>query len=216
MYSDNLTILALFVGNLYSSPFQKILLEVVPPVSINVGYDGEPNLTLDGNAVCVPFLSPGGSAVLLVSLAAGTPASFIDSGLVVKLTYANPVNGQSTVLNVTVPLSYSDLLRPMTITTPDFGNKWKMFTAEARHSMRSSCTSSAEVMSRLQTLRVHPVQTIGLENIAACHLIHGPGGTMSPILIHVKVGSGTLEILVRTANKQLSANMLKVLAFFLQ
>ncbi len=173
-------------------------------------------MSLDGNAVCIPFLSANASAVVLVSLAAGSPASLVEGGVSVKIGYNHPISGQPANMNLVLPLTYSDMLRPLQISTPDFGNRWKVLAAEARHSMRSSCVSSAELMSRLQSLKIHPVQTIGVENIAAGCLVHGTSAPPSPILVHVKVGAGTLEILVRSSNKQLSANVLKHLSFFLQ
>ena len=73
-----------------------------------------------------------------------------------------------------VPLSVADLLRPAAMSTPQYGNYWKQHSSEQKFQVRpTSVKSCPEYMAKIKSENIAPVETIGVENIAAGKLVSG-------------------------------------------
>ena len=59
-------------------------------------------------------------------------------------------------------------------------------------------------MSRVRTLNLHGVQTIGQENIIAGRLLLAPGSAVAMVLVHAKARNGGADVIVRSAAAELS------------
>ena len=59
-------------------------------------------------------------------------------------------------------------------------------------------------MSRVRTLNLHGVQTIGQENIIAGRLLLAPGSAVAMVLVHAKARAGRADVIVRSAAAEIS------------
>eukprot|EP00475_Leptophrys_vorax_P016732 TRINITY_DN2323_c0_g1_i1.p1 TRINITY_DN2323_c0_g1~~TRINITY_DN2323_c0_g1_i1.p1 ORF type:complete len:1145 (+),score=327.32 TRINITY_DN2323_c0_g1_i1:67-3501(+) len=215
LFAPYQTIVAVFVGNLSRGSLQNVQLYVEAPSGFTIGFDKDPSsLSVDGTTVTIPSLASGASSVIFVSLAVSSPASSIDK-LSVTVGYPSPGTGKVASLAFNIPITYLELLRPAGMVTEQFGGQWTQLTGEAKASIRSSVSTSPAAVARIQASRFHAVATIGVENIAAAYIVGGSAQTSQVVLAHVKVNAGTLDIMVHSSNKSLSANALAQLAALL-
>jgi len=72
----------------------------------------------------------------------------------------------------------------------------------------SSVSSPQEFMTRMkETLSFHPVQTIGTENIVAAKLVSTAHADSLVCLLHGKCKQGGLDVIIRSQNSDLSAQL---------
>jgi AP-4 complex subunit epsilon-1 len=105
-------------------------------------------------------------------------------------------------------LSVSDFIRPLEISTQEYGKKWpglsseKILNIPATPSVKSVAQFMDTVRSRLS---LHPIQIIGQEGIAA-----GTFLPKIPCLVHGKVTSANLDLRVRTPSSLLTDSLAKL------
>ncbi|XP_065178615.1 AP-4 complex subunit epsilon-1-like [Sycon ciliatum] len=96
----------------------------------------------------------------------------------------------------------SDLLRPLEVTTNEFGGRWGSTSHESKTKLSTSIPDLPSFMERVQNrIRIHPVQIIGNEAIAAGTILGNPG---THCLVHSKLVSGQLDLWVRSASNLLT------------
>lgn len=109
------------------------------------------------------------------------------------------VNYQSemeTRLEFSVTLSLMDFIRPMEMTTEDFGKLWLSLSNDVKQNIKmSSCQGSlsAALDTLQQKLKLHRVDIIGNEGILACQLLPSV-----PCLLHCRTHSGMLALWFRS------------------
>ncbi|XP_074956470.1 AP-4 complex subunit epsilon-1 isoform X3 [Phalacrocorax aristotelis] len=101
-----------------------------------------------------------------------------------------------TRLEFSVTLSLLDFIRPMEMTTEDFGNLWLSLSNDVKQNIKmSSCQDSlsAALNTLQQKLKLHIVDIIGNEGILACQLLPSV-----PCLLHCRTHSGMLALWFRS------------------
>ncbi|XP_075016164.1 AP-4 complex subunit epsilon-1 isoform X2 [Calonectris borealis] len=109
------------------------------------------------------------------------------------------VNYQSemeTRLDFSITLSLLDFIRPMEMTTEDFGKLWLSLSNDVKQNIKMSCSQdslSAALNTLQQKLKLHIVDIIGNEGILACQLLPSV-----PCLLHCRTHSGMLALWFRS------------------
>ncbi|XP_056355938.1 AP-4 complex subunit epsilon-1 isoform X1 [Oenanthe melanoleuca] len=101
-----------------------------------------------------------------------------------------------TRLEFSVTLSLMDFIRPMEMTTEDFGKLWLSLSNDVKQNIKmSSCQDSfsAALDTLEQKLKLHRVDIIGNEGILACQLLPSV-----PCLLHCRTHSGMLALWFRS------------------
>ncbi|XP_030045284.1 AP-4 complex subunit epsilon-1 isoform X2 [Microcaecilia unicolor] len=99
-------------------------------------------------------------------------------------------------LKFSVTLVLSDFIRPLRITTEDFGKLWLSFSNDVKQTIKLPNTqeSLTVVLNTVQQkLRLHVVEIIGEEGIVACQLLPS-----LPALLHSRLHKGTLALWFRS------------------
>ncbi|XP_049668826.1 AP-4 complex subunit epsilon-1 isoform X1 [Accipiter gentilis] len=109
------------------------------------------------------------------------------------------VNYQSemeTRLEFSITLSLVDFIRPMEMTTEEFGKLWLSLSNDVKQNIKMSSSQdslSAALSTLQQKLKLHIVDTIGNEGILACQLLPSV-----PCLLHCRTHSGMLALWFRS------------------
>jgi hypothetical protein len=163
------------------------------------------NLTL-------PKVMGGYTRTVLLHVKCVDPSAYKVKGFNVTVLSSN--TGQSA--KFVAPFDVSAMLRPHSLTTPQFGQAWKRCGpgAECKFTVAGGSTSTnAQLVGTLKRLRIHHVQSINLENICASTLVGL--GDKAVILVHVKLPKSTtapITVLIRSQNKQMSASLQQLLS----
>ncbi|XP_054858863.1 AP-4 complex subunit epsilon-1 [Eublepharis macularius] len=99
-------------------------------------------------------------------------------------------------LRFSVTLALLDFIRPMKMTTEEFGKLWLSFSNDVKQNLKmtSSQGSLSVVLNTLQQkLKLHVVDIIGNEGIAACRLLPSV-----PCLLHCRIHAGMLALWFRS------------------
>uniref|UniRef100_A0A672TYJ0 Adaptor related protein complex 4 subunit epsilon 1 n=1 Tax=Strigops habroptila TaxID=2489341 RepID=A0A672TYJ0_STRHB len=109
------------------------------------------------------------------------------------------VNYQSEMemhLDFSITLSLMDFIRPMEMTTEDFGKLWLSLSNDVKQNIKMSSSQgslSAALNTLQQKLKLHIVDVIGNEGILACQLLPSV-----PCLLHCRTHSGMLALWFRS------------------
>ena len=216
-YGNEATTVAIFLSNKSQQPIANVSLPLTIPAGLSGNFTGDPQ----------PSARPGPGGTHVVSyatLAAGQTVSLLVNLSVRELTFLSSpslaVSGQAVLaggapLSFSIPLELTDLMRAAPMTTPQYGGFWKQYTDEAKAAVRpSSVSQPADYMARAQQARLHPVQTIGQECIAAGRLVTAAGQVGAQnlaLFVHGKVATGGVDVTVRSKSVQLSQAVCKQL-----
>ncbi|XP_058011936.1 AP-4 complex subunit epsilon-1 isoform X1 [Ahaetulla prasina] len=99
-------------------------------------------------------------------------------------------------LRFSISLELLDFIRPMKMSTDEFGNLWLSISNEVRQNLKvasSQGTLSLMLDTFQQKLKLHIVDIIGNEGIAACRLLPS-----TPCLLHCRLHGGTLALWFRS------------------
>lgn len=143
----------------------------------------------------VPFQAGPNSAGAAVMQMSGSSHTF-------GFTCVAKVNYGSGFVNVSVPMSMADYLRPVQgMQTPQFGAAWQQAGMVERkaHLQGSSLRSAEAFMAKCQEFGISPIQAIGTEAVAVGKMM----GTNAMILMHGKTSAMELELLMRSPDKDL-------------
>uniref|UniRef100_A0A8D0HC64 AP-4 complex subunit epsilon-1 C-terminal domain-containing protein n=1 Tax=Sphenodon punctatus TaxID=8508 RepID=A0A8D0HC64_SPHPU len=99
-------------------------------------------------------------------------------------------------LKFSVTLSVSDFIRPMKMTTEEFGKLWLSFSNDVKQNLKMSASQvslSIALNTLHQKLKLHIVDIIGNEGIVSCRLLPS-----IPCLLHCRVHAGMLALWLRS------------------
>ncbi|XP_039347252.1 AP-4 complex subunit epsilon-1 isoform X3 [Mauremys reevesii] len=111
-----------------------------------------------------------------------------------------------THLEFSLTFSLSDFIRPMKITTEDFGRLWLSFSNDVKQNLKMSPSQgslSIALNALKQKLKLHIVEIIGNEGIAACRLLPS-----IPCLLHCRTHARTLALWFRSSCSALPDSLL--------
>uniref|UniRef100_A0A6J0TDY9 AP-4 complex subunit epsilon-1 isoform X1 n=3 Tax=Pogona vitticeps TaxID=103695 RepID=A0A6J0TDY9_9SAUR len=106
-------------------------------------------------------------------------------------------------LALNVPLQFSvtldllDFIRPMKLTTEEFGKLWLALSNDVKQNLKmapSQGSLSAVLNTLQQKLKLHVVDIIGNEGIAACRLLPS-----IPCLLHCRIHAGMVALWLRSS-----------------
>eukprot|EP00455_Lapot_gusevi_P047326 TRINITY_DN637_c0_g3_i4.p1 TRINITY_DN637_c0_g3~~TRINITY_DN637_c0_g3_i4.p1 ORF type:complete len:1210 (-),score=506.44 TRINITY_DN637_c0_g3_i4:151-3717(-) len=206
-WQDSSLLVAVFITNLQpQTSIQGALLQLAWPAGLQAGLESHPAARAQNNVLVLPTLEGGATFTQLINLTGQNIAAgkALANGAVNGAVAYMDGRQNRKQLAFRVPLPLSDLLRPVPLNTQQFGVGWKQHSQEVRFALaQTSVNSSAEFMNRIRQLRLHPVETIGAENIAAGKLALSAA---QPALcfIHGKVKPSGLDIIVRSSDKDFS------------
>ncbi|XP_006001978.1 AP-4 complex subunit epsilon-1 [Latimeria chalumnae] len=109
---------------------------------------------------------------------------------------------QSSQLEFSLTLLLSDFIRPLRISTEEFGKLWLSLSNDVKQNLRllsdtqDALTKSLNILK--QKLRLHIVDIIGKEGIVAGQLLPS-----TPCLLHCRVHVGTLAVWLRSPSSAL-------------
>jgi len=193
-------------------------MTVTLPNGLSVTFGGDTVQTRAGQ-------HPGSQVLVFPPLASKATSSVIISAIVREFSFLQStmgVSGQIGFAGIQAPLGFNiglevtDFLRPAPMNTAQYGQHWKQYTDEAKAVVKpTSVTQPPEFMNRISNImRLHPVQTIGVENIVAGRLVSPPTGMGAQnllLFVHGKVAAGAVELTVRSKSVPLSQAILKQL-----
>ncbi|XP_062440129.1 AP-4 complex subunit epsilon-1 isoform X2 [Rhea pennata] len=119
------------------------------------------------------------------------------------------INYQSemeTCLEFSITLSLLDFIRPMEMTTEDFGKLWLSLSNDVKQNLKMSSSQdsfSAALSTLQQKLKLHIVDIIGNEGILACQLLPSV-----PCLLHCRIHAGMLALWFRSSCSALPDSLL--------
>jgi len=181
---------------------------------MTLNFDGDPKPATKPGIIGFS-LQPYATSTQLIQTAIRDVSAVRVTGLLGRVTL--PATPSPVLLSFNASLNVTDLLRPAVLTTQAFGAQWGTFPAEQKFSLRSSrITSGVEFMNLIKTsIHLHPVQTIGLENIASGTLAI-TGQTQAWLcLVHAKVtpvgGGSEINGIVRTKSGDFTAALTQLL-----
>uniref|UniRef100_A0A8C5SJ32 AP-4 complex subunit epsilon n=1 Tax=Laticauda laticaudata TaxID=8630 RepID=A0A8C5SJ32_LATLA len=99
-------------------------------------------------------------------------------------------------LRFSISLELLDFIRPMKMSTDEYGKLWLSISNEVKQNLKvapSQGTLSLMLDTFQQKLKLHIVDIIGNEGIAACRLL-----TSIPCLLHCRLHAGTLALWFRS------------------
>ncbi|XP_072725640.1 AP-4 complex subunit epsilon-1 isoform X7 [Ciconia boyciana] len=109
---------------------------------------------------------------------------------------ANYQSEMETRLEFSITLSLLDFIRPMEMTTEDFGKLWLSLSNDVKQNIKMSSSQSslsAALNTLQQKLKLRIVDIIGNEGILACQLLPSV-----PCLLHCRTHSGMLALWFRS------------------
>ena len=196
---DELAIL-ICISNNSAQPLAGVEVQLDPPRNFKTSYVGEPQPMVQGNRLSVNV--PGRSRAFICvklglldivpSMALRGQVAYKGEGGVMTLSFQNVIE-------------VADLLRPVPLSTEEFGQHWsKCGDGKRVNITNSSVKTTATYTSRVKnTLCINPVQVIGNEIISAGQLM-GAGGLL--VLVHARldIAKGGVDITVNSPQAQIA------------
>ncbi|XP_020743231.1 AP-4 complex subunit epsilon-1 [Odocoileus virginianus] len=143
---------------------------------------------------CLPVIEAESTKNFQYSVQMEKP--FAEGNLSGFITY-QVMDTHSIQLEFSVNLSLLDFIRPLKISTEDFGKLWLSFANDVKQNVKMS-ESQAALSSTLkalqQELRLHVVDIIGNEGLLACQLLPS-----IPCLLHFRVHGDMLALWFRSS-----------------
>lgn len=180
------TFVMLFITNKQPTELKNIQLKLQSPQCFEVKLEGDPARRQTANqltTIIIPSLAGRTTSTQMVMLQCIHMSAIQIRQLRGQVAW--PGTGNQ---NFVVPLSITDLLRPLPIQTAQFGGLWKQLPkpAEVKFGLLTpAVTSSQEYMSRMRSrVHIHPVQTVGQENICAGTLVAAQKNVNLVVLVH--------------------------------
>jgi len=201
-YGGDRTIVVLFISNVSGQPLVNLAIQIDATAGLLVNFEGDPIPSVRNNVILLPHLAPNGTTTQLACVSCRDATV---TAKPVSLTGSVSYAGAPALLRWTVALEVLELLRPLTIDTDRFGSYWKAFNQEKKVTVTSSCTTPADFMNRMkEQLGIHPVRTIGAENIVAGKLVSNIVQENLICLVHGKIQGNTLNVIVRSQSGDFS------------
>ncbi|KAJ8002541.1 hypothetical protein DPEC_G00159980 [Dallia pectoralis] len=106
--------------------------------------------------------------------------------------------GQTRTTPVSLSVSLKHFIRPLTVSTEEYGCMWLSFSHDVKQNLRlirgeDQDPLTATLATLKDTLHLHIVDVIGSEGIVACRLLQG-----EPCLLHCRVHADSLAVWLRS------------------
>ncbi|XP_027019561.1 AP-4 complex subunit epsilon-1 isoform X2 [Tachysurus fulvidraco] len=106
-------------------------------------------------------------------------------------------SGHSDTLLFSGKLSTEDFIRPLMLSTEEYGKLWMSYSNDVKQNLKPLTGSKGPLITSLnalqESLRLHTVHIIGSEGIVACRLLSG-----APCLMHCRVHGASLVVWLRS------------------
>ncbi|XP_067603013.1 AP-4 complex subunit epsilon-1 isoform X7 [Pseudorca crassidens] len=161
---------------------------------VGLGSESTINLITEQPGCCLPVIEAESTQNFQYSVQMEKP--FTEGNLSGFINY-QVMDTHSVQLEFSVNLSLLDFIRPLKISTEDFGKLWLSFANDVKQNVKMS-ESQAALPSTLkalqQELRLHVVDIIGNEGLLACQLLPS-----IPCLLHFRVHGDMLALWFRSS-----------------
>nr|KAF6483076.1 adaptor related protein complex 4 subunit epsilon 1 [Rousettus aegyptiacus] len=161
---------------------------------VGLGSESTINLITEQPGCCLPVIEAESTKNFQYSVQIEKP--FTEGNLSGFINY-QMMDTHAVQLEFSVNLSLLDFIRPLKISTEDFGKLWLSFANDVKQNVKIS-DSQAALPSTLKTLqqklRLHVVEIIGKEGLLACQLLPSV-----PCLLHFRVHGDVLALWFRSS-----------------
>ncbi|XP_012861789.1 AP-4 complex subunit epsilon-1 [Echinops telfairi] len=143
---------------------------------------------------CLPVIEAESTNIFQHSVQMENPST---EGTLSGFINYQKMDSHSVQLEFSVTLSLLDFIRPLKISTEDFGKLWLSFANDVKQNVKMSASQAAlpSVLKTLQhKLRLHVVDMIGTEGLLACQLLPS-----RPCLLHFRVHADVLVLWLRSS-----------------
>ncbi|XP_039744989.1 AP-4 complex subunit epsilon-1 isoform X3 [Pteropus medius] len=176
IWKDDCLLMVWSVSNKGSSELKSANLEIAPAENFKI---------TEQPGCCLPVIETENTKIFQYSVQIEKP--FTEGNLSGFINY-QMMDTHAVQLEFSVNLSLLDFIRPLKISTEDFGKLWLSFANDVKQNVKIS-DSQAALPSALKTLqqklRLHVVDIIGKEGLLACQLLPS-----IPCLLHFRVHGG--------------------------
>ncbi|XP_020347776.2 AP-4 complex subunit epsilon-1 isoform X2 [Oncorhynchus kisutch] len=199
VYKEDALVLLVFISNNNDSALHQMVLQLTCKELEISCISGSPLKEVKGHSVSVCLHT-------VVMKRASVQVEL--AGL---LSYQRPL-GQPQAAQFSLSLSLKHFLRPLTVSTGDYGKMWLSFSHDLKQNLRLVTTEHQEPLTATLDalkgkLHLHVVDIIGSEGIVACRLLQGPGQGQ-PCLLHCRVHADSLAVWLRSPVPELPDSLL--------
>ncbi|XP_008069720.1 AP-4 complex subunit epsilon-1 [Carlito syrichta] len=185
IWEDDCLLMVLSITNKTDSELKSANLEIFPAEDFKV---------TEKPGCCLPIMEAESTENFQYSVQMEKP--FTEGNLSGFINY-EMVDAHSVQLEFSIDLSLLDFIRPLKISTEDFGKLWLSFASDVKQNIKIS-DSQAALPSALkilqQKLRLHVIDIIGNEGLLACQLLPS-----IPCLLHCRVHADVLALWFRSS-----------------
>uniref|UniRef100_G1PEJ5 AP-4 complex subunit epsilon n=4 Tax=Myotis lucifugus TaxID=59463 RepID=G1PEJ5_MYOLU len=185
IWKDDCLLMVWLVSNKSGSELEGVNLEIAPAENFKI---------TEQPGCCLPIIEAENTKNFQYSVQMEKP--FTEGNLSGFINY-QMMNTHAVQLEFSVNLSLLDFIRPLKISTEDFGKLWLSFANDVKQNVKMS-ESQAALPSALKTLqqklRLHVVDIIGSEGLLACQLLPS-----IPCLLHFRVHGDVLALWFRSS-----------------
>ncbi|XP_036115970.1 AP-4 complex subunit epsilon-1 isoform X1 [Molossus molossus] len=189
IWKDDCLLMVWLVSNKSGSELKSANLEIAPAENFKLTEQPE---------YCLPIIEEENTRYFQYSVQMEKP--FTEGTLPGFVNY-QMMDTHAVQLEFSVNLSLLDFIRPLKISTEDFGKLWLSFANDVKQNVKMS-DSQATLPSALKTLqqklRLHVVDIIGNEGLLACQLLPS-----IPCLLHFRVHGDVLALWFRSSSSTL-------------
>ncbi|KAL4660713.1 AP-4 complex subunit epsilon-1 [Arapaima gigas] len=187
VYDDDALVLAIFLSNTSDSSIQE--------VSCLLSSEQLQLKGLDESSCSFTELKGHGVAVSLYRLVMEAPSTQ-------AMVRGSVSVGSQATQSFSLTLSLVDFIRPLPLTTEQYGRMWLSFSHDVKQNLRlledEEVLLDSAVTALKEKLRLHIVDVIGPEGILACQLV-----PERPCLLHCHAQGGTLVLWLRSPGADL-------------
>ncbi|XP_036094699.1 AP-4 complex subunit epsilon-1 isoform X2 [Rousettus aegyptiacus] len=185
IWKDDCLLMVWSVSNKSSSELKSANVEIAPAENFKI---------TEQPGCCLPVIEAESTKNFQYSVQIEKP--FTEGNLSGFINY-QMMDTHAVQLEFSVNLSLLDFIRPLKISTEDFGKLWLSFANDVKQNVKIS-DSQAALPSTLKTLqqklRLHVVEIIGKEGLLACQLLPSV-----PCLLHFRVHGDVLALWFRSS-----------------
>ncbi|KAK1339054.1 hypothetical protein QTO34_019727 [Cnephaeus nilssonii] len=185
IWKDDCLLIVWLVFNKSGLELEGVNLEIAPAENFKI---------TEQPGCCLPIIEAENTKNFQYSVQMEKP--FTEGNLSGFINY-QMMNTHAVQLEFSVNLSLLDFIRPLKISTEDFGKLWLSFANDVKQNVKMS-ESQAALPSALKTLqqklRLHVVDIIGSEGLLACQLLPS-----IPCLLHFRVHGDVLVLWFRSS-----------------
>ncbi|XP_023082931.1 AP-4 complex subunit epsilon-1 isoform X2 [Piliocolobus tephrosceles] len=161
---------------------------------VGLGSESTVNLVTEQPGCCLPIMEAESTKSFQYSVQIEEPFT---EGILSGFISYHMMDTHSAQLEFSVNLSLLDFIRPLKISSEDFGKLWLSFANDVKQNVKMS-ESQAALPSALKTLqqklRLHIIEIIGNEGLLACQLLPS-----IPCLLHCRVYADVLALWFRSS-----------------